>query len=104
MSRLVMVAGLAAAVLALGACASQSSNSVAANQKAAAKKQHLICTTQASLDSHIPQTTCMTEQQYKEMQKEGAKQRDKMQQMQQNNVQSCSDTGTCSGSGGPPRR
>lgn len=85
MSRIILTVGLAAAVLALGACASQSGNSMAANQKTAQQKkvaqqkQHLVCTSQPSLGSHIARTTCMTQAQYEELQKEHQQQMEEMQ-------------------------
>jgi hypothetical protein len=105
-----MVAGLAAAVLALGACASQGGNSMSANQKASqqkkvAKQGQAICVQQTTLGSHIARTTCITEQQYKQLQKEHAKERTQTQQQLQqmgSNGQCTAQDGGCIGPGGGP--
>lgn len=95
-------AALAAAALALAACASTSGQKVAknGNQK---NKTHMVCFMDTALGSHIGHETCMTEAQYKAKQKADAESARKFRDMQQNNTQMCTDSGTCSG-GGPPRR
>lgn len=93
---------LVVATLGLAACASSSGQKVAKNNAQKQQKSNLVCFTNSTLGSHIGHQVCMTAAQYKAQQKADSDSARKLREMQQNNTQSCSDSGQCAGR--PPRR
>ena len=96
--RIFVVAGVAAAGLALAACASQPQGKQQVAQQDSSK---MVCIKLQPLGSHIPQVSCMTEHQYAEYKKQKAQNRANSQHaLNQQNQQAATCMGGDSGCGG----